>query len=77
MAVRIQKATESFSEAVELLKNAGKKKKCSATILIRTQNDNLIKHVDVPSNMIIIDEYKIQLEHELEEMSFAACTSVM
>lgn len=77
VAVKIQKATESFSEAVELLKNAGKKKKCSATILIRTQNDNLTRHIDVPSNMIIIDDYKIQLEHELEEMSFAACTSVM
>lgn len=77
VAVKIQKATESFSEAVELLKNAGKRKKCSATILIHTQNDNLTKHVDIPSNMIIIDDYKIQLEHELEEMFFAVCTSVM
>ena len=77
VAVKIQKATEGFSEAVELLKNAGKRKKCSATILIRTQNDNLTRHVDVPSNMIIIDDYKIQLEHELEEMFFAVCASVM
>ncbi len=77
VAVKIQKATESFSEAVELLKNAGKRKKCSATVLIRTQNDNLARHVDIPSNMIIIDDYKIQLEHELEEMFFAVCVSVM
>lgn len=77
VAVKIQKATESFSEAVELLKNAGKRKKCSATVLIRTQNDNLTRHVDIPSNMIIIDDYKIQLEHELEEMFFAVCVSVM
>ena len=77
VAVKIQKATESFSEAVGLLKNAGKRKKCSATILIRTQNDNLTRHVDIPSNMIIIDDYKIQLEHELEEMFFAVCVSVM
>lgn len=77
VAVKIQKETEGFSEAVELLKNAGKRKKCSATILIRTQNDNLTRHVDVPSNMIIIDDYKIQLEHELEEMFFAVCASVM
>ena len=68
VAVKIQKATESFSEAVGLLKNAGKRKKCSATILIRTQNDKLTRHVDIPSNMIIIDDYKIQIEHELEEM---------
>lgn len=77
VAVKIQKATESFSEAVELLKNAGKRKKCSATVLIRTQNDNLTRHVDIPSNMIIIDDYKIQLEHELEEVFFAVCVSVM
>ena len=77
VAVKIQKATESFSEAVELLKNAGKRKKCSATVLIRTQNDNLTRHGDIPSNMIIIDDYKIQLEHELEEMFFAVCVSVM
>lgn len=77
VAVKIQKATESFSDAVELLKNAGKKKKCSATILIRTQNDNLTRHADIPSNMIIIDDYKIQLERELEEISFTVCASVM
>lgn len=77
VAVKIQKATESFSEAVELLKNAGKRKKCSATVLIRTQNDNLTRHVDIPSNMIIIDDYKLQLEHELEEMFFDVCVSVM
>ena len=70
VAVKIQKKTESFSEAVELLKNAGKKKKCSATILIRTQNDNLIRHVNIPSNMVIIDDYKIQLEHELKSHLF-------
>ena len=56
---------------------SGKRKKCSATVLIRTQNDNLTRHVDIPSNMIIIDDYKIQLEHELEEMFFAVCVSVM
>lgn len=77
VAVKIQKATESFSEAVELLKNAGKRKKCSATILIRTQNDKLTRLVDIPSNMIIIDDYKIQLEHELEEKFFAVSASVM
>ncbi len=68
VAVKIQKATESFAEAVELLKNAGKKKKCSAMILIRTQNDALFMHVNIPQNMIIIDNYKIQLEHELNEL---------
>lgn len=77
VAVKIQKATESFSEAVELLKNAGKKKKCSATILIRTQNDSSTRNIDIPSNMVIIDDYKLQLEHEFEGMFPVVCASVM
>lgn len=63
VAVKIQKATENFNDAVELLNNAGKKKKCSATILIRTQDDSLA--INIPSNMIIIDDYKTQLQHKL------------
>lgn len=68
VAVKIQKDSESFYETVELLKNAGKKKKCSATILIRTKDGNLNKHVRIPTNMIVIDNYKIQIEHELAEL---------
>ncbi len=49
VAVKIQKPTESISEAVNLLKTAGKK--CSVTILIRTQNDDLIRNINIPSNM--------------------------
>ncbi|WP_244324646.1 DNA methyltransferase [Sporofaciens musculi] len=77
VAVKIQKPTESLSEAVNLLKTAGKKKKCSVTILIRTQNDDLIRNINIPSNMVIIDDYKIQLENELKEMSLNVCASIM
>lgn len=67
VAVKIQKPTEKFNEAVELLNNAGKKKKCSATILIRTkQEENFDNCIAVPANMIVIDEYKIQLQNELQ-----------
>lgn len=68
VAVKIQKDTESFSEAVELLKNAGEKKKCSVTVLIHTKKDNTIGSVNIPSNMIIIDDYKIQLEYKIESL---------
>ena len=68
VAVKIQKSSESFYEAVELLYNAGKKKKCSAMVLIRTKKEELIKYINIPSNMIIIEEYKLQLEDELNKM---------
>lgn len=68
VAVKIQKDSESICEAVELLENAGKKKKCSATILIRTKDDKLNRHISIPANMIVIDNYKIQIEHELAEL---------
>lgn len=68
VAVKIQKASESLCEAVELLKNAGEKKKCSAMILICTKDDDLNRHISIPKNMIVIDDYKIQIEHELTEL---------
>ena len=66
VAVKIQKTEESFHAAVDLLYNAGKRKKCSATVLIRTKADTMISYKNIPSNMIVIDEYKLLLEHELE-----------
>ena len=66
VAVKIQKPTESFHEAVNLLFTEAKKKKCSAMILIRIKKDNIIDHINIPSNMIIIDEYKLLLERKLK-----------
>lgn len=68
VAVKIQKATESLKQAVELLKIAGNKKKCRAMILIRTRNDNFDLNTSIPGNVIVIDDYKIKLEHELKEL---------
>jgi len=68
VAVKIQKTTESFNDAIELLNNAGKKKKCSAMILIRTKADDLVINTNIPYNIIVIDDYKIQLEQGLEKL---------
>ena len=68
VAVKIQKDSENILEAVELLKKAGAKKKCSATILIRTKDDKLNRHINIPANMIVMDNYKIQIEHGLTEL---------
>ena len=45
-----------------------KEKKCSATVLIRTKEDTMISYINIPSNMIVIDEYKLLLKHELETL---------
>ena len=68
VAVKIQKPTESFGEAVELLNNAGNKKNCSAMLLIKTADDMLPDTVIVPPNMIVIDDYKIQIEQKLDKL---------
>lgn len=68
VAVKIQKETESLEQAVELLKIAGNKKKCRAMILIRTKNGYFDINANIPQNVIVIDDYKIKLEHELKEL---------
>lgn len=68
VAVKIQKTTENFKQAVELLKSAGNKRKCRAMILIRTKNDDSDINVSIPQNIIVIDDYKIQLECGLKEL---------
>lgn len=68
IAVKIQKSTENFKQAVEMLKQAGKKKQCCALILIRTKKDSSDMDVIIPSNMIVMDDYKVQLKNRLEEL---------
>lgn len=65
VAVKIQKSDESFSEAVSLLDNAGKRKTCSYTVLIRTSEGLMDSEISVPSNMIVIDALNLQLQSSL------------
>lgn len=65
VAVKIQKSYESFSEAINLLNNAGRKKKCSFTVLIRTSEGLVDSEVTLPSNMIVIDGLNLQLNSSL------------
>lgn len=68
VAVKIQRETESCKEAAELLEQAGNKKKCSAMILIRTKRDVSNMNVNIPKNILVIDDYKLQLEDGLKEL---------
>lgn len=66
VAIKIQRETESISEAIQLLSAAGKKKKCSFTILI-TGNSLFLEDV-APDNMIIIKRYDVEARCRLETM---------
>ncbi len=67
VAVKIQKPYESFAEAIDLLNHAGKRKKCSFTVLIRTLEGLVDSEILVPSNMIVLDELKLQLGVKLSK----------
>ena len=68
VAVKIQKSTENITKAMHLLYTAAKKKNCGAMILVRTENNSVLHEEDIPANMILIDEYKIQIDDELERL---------
>lgn len=73
VAIRIQKRDEDLNTAMELMKNAGKKKGCKLMILVKTVNTvdnqeslNISNESSIISsdndNIIVIDSYRIQAE---------------
>lgn len=62
VAIRVQKENEYLNDAINLLNNAGKKKNCIFTILIKTTENIEMYAVQIPDNMIIIDSYSLSLE---------------
>lgn len=64
VAVKIQKEDESLTDAINALGSAGKKKKCSYTVLI-SRGGCILSESLIPQNMIVLDMYNIMLEKEL------------
>ena len=65
VAIKIQRSTESFGEAINLLYSAAKKKGCCFTVLISNSiRDNSII---IPENMIIIDRFNVKIEAEIQK----------
>ncbi len=67
VAIKLQRKSESLSDAIKLLDSAGKKKKCSFTVLIMNEPEIAKQEEPVPYNMIILPKYQIQLESALKE----------
>ena len=71
VAIKIQRSTESFGEAINLLCSAAKKKGCCFTVLIsKSIRDNSII---IPENMIIIDRFDITIETEIQHRISTLC----
>lgn len=68
VAVKIQKRTETFREAVALLQAAGEKKKCSFTVLIIRNDESPLTEVRPPDNMIIINSNMLELERSINAL---------
>ena len=64
VAIKIKKENESITEAIQLLTAAGKKKKCSFTILIA--DDSMFLEEIVPNNMVILKRYDIEAQKQIE-----------
>lgn len=70
VSVKIQREEETIDEAVGKLIKSSKSKKCEYMVLIRTHLDilSLFNLEAVPSNLIIIDQYDLQVKHEIKKM---------
>ena len=65
VALKLQKKEEDFLTAVSLLQSSGTKKQCSFTVLITHEQNWSIYEKLIPNNMILINQYDIQIENEI------------
>ena len=65
VAIRIQRKTETLSEALTLLHNSVEKKGCSYAVLIT--HEKVFNQANIPENILIINDYNTQFEIEINE----------
>lgn len=66
VAIKIQKATETFLESVDLLNKSALKKGCSFMVLITRENICNNRYL-IPDNMIVISQYETQMLNSIED----------
>lgn len=67
VAIKIQKSDETVTQAISLLSAAGIKKKCSFLVLILQDDATGINLYNVPSNMIILNCYELEMQKRIDE----------
>lgn len=70
VAIKIQKKEESLSEAISLLETAAQKKKCSFSVLIINSSEQFKSKDNIPSNMVVLQRFQVQLTKQLEKRVF-------
>lgn len=66
VAIKVQKDSESFPEALSLLTKAAKKKRCVYSVLITSEEDWEVNYI--PENVVILRQHATALEIELEKL---------
>ena len=67
VAVKIQKKNETVEQAIKLLDDAGRKRNCSFTVLILQNEIALRELYDIPSNMVVLNSYELEIRHGIEQ----------
>lgn len=73
VAIKIQKTTETVTQAIKLLAEAGQKKKCSFLVLILQDAANEIELYSAPSNMIILNCYELEMQQRISKFIDKEC----
>ncbi len=68
IAIRIQKNNELLFDAINLLDQASKKRKCLLSVLIKTSEDIGFIDAKAPENMIILNNYVLDIETFVESL---------
>ncbi len=68
VAIKIQKNEETVAQAVKLLWEAGEKRNCSFLILILQTQDHTDVRYSIPTNMIILNSYELEMEEQINQI---------
>lgn len=68
VAIKIQKNDETVAQAIRLLWDAGKKRNCSFLILILQTQTAIDAQFSIPSNMIILNSYELEMEGQISQI---------
>lgn len=66
VAIKIQKASETVTQSIRLLAEAGIKKKCSFLVLILQNSANGVELCNIPSNMILLNCYELEMQKRID-----------
>lgn len=67
VAIKIQRADETAIQAIRLLSDAGAKRRCSFLVLILQKAADTSELKNVPSNMVILNSYELELQRKVRD----------